>query len=369
LNARSPETRSREVARPEVSNATRPLEEETRTNSVRGGTSNTRRPRGVRQWRVFWLCSSLLALAVLGFFLPRVLHRDGNFVPVALGRSEAAGILGIAVLVFREGLECVLVLAALTASLRGAQRKYRGPVSAGVVTGVLATLVTWSVAVRILNDLGNSLPALALQAATGLLAILVLLLVMNWFFHKLYWTGWISLHNQKKQRLLSSPENAANRLRLLIGMAMLGFSSFYREGFEVVLLLQGYRFKLGSSVLLGGVLLGVLATVLVAVLTFLAHRRLPYRSMLVWTGVLLGVVLLVMVGEEAQEMQLAHWLPMTPIPWLVRRIPSWMGLWFSVFPTGETLAAQLLAAVLVLGSYLTARPRKQGLGAASPDVV
>jgi high-affinity iron transporter len=73
--------------------------------------------------------------------------------------------------------------------------------------------------------------------------------------------------------------------------------------------------------------------------------------MLVATGILLGVVLLVMVGEQAQEMQLANWLSTTPIPWLEPWLPSWMGLWFAIFPTVETLAAQGIAAVLVLGSY------------------
>jgi high-affinity iron transporter len=67
-------------------------------------------------------------------------------------------------------------------------------------------------------------------------------------------------------------------------------------------------------------------------------------------------VLLVMVGEEAQEMQFARWLPTTEIPLLVHVIPSWMGLWFSVFPTVETLTAQALAGLLVLGSYITAQP-------------
>jgi high-affinity iron transporter len=76
--------------------------------------------------------------------------------------------------------------------------------------------------------------------------------------------------------------------------------------------------------------------------------------MLVLTGVMLGVVLLVMVGEQAQEMQLAHWLPTTQVPWLTNIIPSWMGLWFSVFPTVETLAAQAIAAVMVVGSYFIA---------------
>jgi high-affinity iron transporter len=75
------------------------------------------------------------------------------------------------------------------------------------------------------------------------------------------------------------------------------------------------------------------------------------------TGVMLGVVLLVMVGEQAQEMQLAHWISTTPIHALEGRIPNWTGLWFSVFPTVETLGAQLAAAALVLGSYVAARRR------------
>lgn len=74
--------------------------------------------------------------------------------------------------------------------------------------------------------------------------------------------------------------------------------------------------------------------------------------MLILTGILLGIVLLVMVGEEAQEMQLAHWIPTTPIQKLENAIPAWLSLWFSVFPTRETLAAQAAAATLVLGSYL-----------------
>jgi high-affinity iron transporter len=76
--------------------------------------------------------------------------------------------------------------------------------------------------------------------------------------------------------------------------------------------------------------------------------------MLVLTGVMLGGVLLVMVGEQAQEMQLAHWLPTTEIPRLAGVIPAWMGLWFSIFPTVETLAAQAIAAILVVGSYFAA---------------
>ena len=66
---------------------------------------------------------------------------------------------------------------------------------------------------------------------------------------------------------------------------------------------------------------------------------------------MLALVLLVMVGEQAQEMQLAQWLATTPVPELQHWLPAWAGLWFALFPTVETLAAQGIAAALVVGSY------------------
>lgn len=266
-----------------------------------------------------------------------------------------SGVLNIAVLVFREGLECILVLAALTASFRRKEARYHRPVIGGVLIGVFATWITWAIAVRILNDLSESISALALQAGTGLLAIIVLLVVMNWFFHKMYWTGWISLHNRRKRRLVEKAIEGKHAWRVTVGMALLGFTSFYREGFEVVLFLQSFRLRLGGGPVLEGVLLGSAVTLAVALLTFVIHQHLPYRKMLVVTGVMLAVVLLVMVGEEAQEMQLAGWLRTTPLVGVRDTIPSWAGLWFSVFPTVETLVSQLLAGALVFGSYFTAR--------------
>lgn len=280
----------------------------------------------------------------------------GNPNPTTDHPGSLAGILDIAVLVFREGLECVLVLSAITASMIKSGQPYQRPVAIGVAGAMAATLATWFVAVGIVDDLTKSMNALYVQAGTGLLAIFVLLVVMNWFFHKIYWTGWISHHNKRKHELLEGAESGAtSQRRVLLGMALLGFTSFYREGVEVVLFLQSYRLKLGGKPVLYGVLLGLLFTGTVAILTFLAHRKLPYRRMLVLTGAMLGAVLLVMVGEQAQEMQLAHWLPTTVIPLLAQRIPAWMGLWFSVFPTVETLTAQAVAALVVLGSYLVAR--------------
>lgn len=300
----------------------------------------------------------MVGLLVVGLVVWVTIASGGNPDPTALSKSTTAGVLDIGVLVFREGLECILVLAAITASMVGSSQTYRRPIAAGAAIAFVATLVTWRVAVGIIDNLTESFPALQIQAITGLLAIIVLLVVMNWFFHKLYWTGWISLHNKRKRDLMKDAEHETrSRGRLLWGLGMLGFTSLYREGFEVVLFLQNYRLKLGGTPVVKGVLLGLLLSAIVAVLTFVAHHRLPYKRMLVLTGGLLGVVLLVMVGEQAQEMQLAHWLTTTPVPWLSAIIPQWMGLWFAIFPTVETIGAQAIAAVLVLGSYSFVRLR------------
>src|SRR6266853_2616878 len=107
--------------------------------------------------------------------------------PTQPNTSPTVAFLDIGVLVFREGLECILVLAAITASMTGKKRAYRRPVAAGAGIAFVATLITGLIAVRIVNSLSDNIPARDLQAATGLLAVLVLLVIMNWFFHKIYW--------------------------------------------------------------------------------------------------------------------------------------------------------------------------------------
>lgn len=276
--------------------------------------------------------------------------------PMQPNTSPTVAFLDIGVLVFREGLECILVLAAITASMTGNKRAHRRPVALGAGIAFLATLITWFIAVGIMGQLTESVAALDLQAATGLLAIVVLLVIMNWFFHKIYWGGWIRAHNRRRKELLDDANGVEiSRQRVQWGLILLGFTSLYREGFEIVLFLQSYNLRLGGGVVLKGALLGLILSGMVAIITFVLQQRLPYRKMLITTGILLGVVLLVMVGEQAQEMQLAHWISTTQINWLTNVIPPWMGMWFAVFPTVETLAAQLLAGVLVIGSYYAAR--------------
>jgi high-affinity iron transporter len=294
------------------------------------------------------------ALFVVGMIIWQGVTAHGAPDPTQPNTSPTVAFLDIGILVFREGLECILVLAAITASMTGAKQAHRRPVAVGAGIAFIATLITWFIAVRIVNSLSDNVPALDLQAATGLLAVVVLLVIMNWFFHKIYWGGWIRAHNRRRKALLSNGASTSHS-RLWWGLILLGFTSLYREGFEVVLFLQSYYLRLGGGVVLKGALMGLTLSALVAVLTFVLQQRLPYRKMLITTGILLGVVLLVMVGEQAQEMQLAHWISRTEIPWLVNVIPAWAGMWFAVFPTYETLTAQAIAAILVVGSYYAAR--------------
>jgi high-affinity iron transporter len=311
--------------------------------SLRCPTADDLAHRKLLLRRSAWTLVALLAIGALTW--RAVSAPDGVTDPTAADAHLAHGavVVNSALLVFREGLEAVLVLAAFTASFTGARSGLRKPVAGGAGLALAASVATWFVAIAIIGALGG--PGLDVQAATGLLAVAVLLVVMNWFFHKIYWTGWISHHNRKRRELLDGPRSG-----LRLGLVLLGFTAVYREGFEIVLFLQNLRIKAGDGTVLEGVALGLLFTVAVGVLTFALQRRLPYRRMLVATGVLLGFVLLVMVGESIQEMQLAGWLPTHTFA----TFPGFVGLWFAVFPTVEGIVAQALAAALVIGSYFLA---------------
>lgn len=307
---------------------------------------------------------SLAVLLIIGIFVWQSITSHGVPDPSVPNLSPTAVIVNAGILVFREGLEAILVLSAITAGLMRTKQVYWKPIISGSGAGFAASVLTWFIVVAIISAIAA--PELDIQAGTGLLAIIVLLVVMNWFFHKIYWTGWIGHHNKKKQEYIKGSKD--KKSAAFIGLATLGFTAIYREGFETVLFLQNLRLQSSSKVILEGAAIGLFLTLIVAVLTFIAQKKLPYKKMLVLTGVLLGVVLIVMVGESAQELQLAGWIPTTP---LNLPIPGWIGMWFAVFPTLEGLTAQFLAACLVLGSYFSAeylrswRPRKRAASRAA----
>jgi len=278
------------------------------------------------------------------------------------GASRATVVTNAAIIVFREGLEAVLILAAITASFLGANRRKRRPVLLGALAGLVVSVLTFGLAITLLGSLQQY--GERLEAVVGIVAIVVLLLVMNWFFHRVYWTEWISGFHRRRKALLARDESAkvAFVSAQVLGLFLLGLTSVYREGFETVLFLQSLELSAGLAATVQGSLLGLVAVGVVALLTFRLQRKLPYKRMLVVTGVLLAFVLVVMVGSTVRTMQGAGWLPISPLD---VELPYALGTWLGVFPTWETLGGQVLAVVLVLGSYVAAeqirvkRPRRR----------
>ncbi len=269
---------------------------------------------------------------------------------LSAGSAPAAIVTNAAVIVFREGLEAVLILASLMGSLKAAEsRKYRRPLWWGTLLALVATVLTWLLAHSVLMAMARF--GEKLEAIVSLIAIGVLLLITNWFFHRIYWTDWLARFHSRKRRLLNGEAG------LLLGLMTLGFTSVYREGFETVLFLQALVLEGGLTVVLSGVAMGLVATALIGVIPFTVQARLPYKKMLIVTGLMIGGVLLVMVGHTVHVMQVVGWLSIHLVPSLT--LPYWTGIWFGLYPTWEGIGLQAVAAIFVIGSYYLAEWQKK----------
>ena len=284
-------------------------------------------------------------------------HDDVKLSAQTLGEvtvSRATIVGDAAVIVFREGLEAVLILAALTASFVGARRRLRAPVLVGAVAGLGVTALTWVAAQTLISSL--SAGGLELQAITGLLAIGVLLLVTNWFFHRVYWSEWIGRFN-KRRKGLETVDRGGFVSGQVAGLVLLGLTSVYREGFETVLFLQSLQVTAGTGATMLGVGIGLALTFAVGFVCFKLQRKLPYKRMLIVTGVLIAFVLAIMVGTTVHTMQGLGWVSIHDTPF---RTPLWATTWLGMFGTWEGLAAQVAALIVVLGSYFVARSFQVG---------
>lgn len=300
-----------------------------------------------------------LAATVGDAFWQRGIAAAGTHAPAEV--DTAATVLGdrtigrdtvvadAAVIVFREGLEAVLILAAITASFVGARRRLRRPVLLGALLGLAASALTYALAQALVDALGDG--GLRLQAITGLLAIAVLLVVTNWFFHRVYWSEWLGRFHRRR-RALEKVDRWGFLSGQLAGFVLLGLTSVYREGFETVLFLQNLQVSAGGGATALGVGVGLAGTFAVGFATFKLERKLPYRKMLIATGVLIGLVLGVMVGTTVHSLQGLGWLPSTPTGFV---LPLWTGQWLGLYATWEGIGAQLAALLVVYGSYALAR--------------
>jgi Iron permease FTR1 family len=146
-----------------------------------------------------------------------------------------------------------------------------------------------------------------------------------------YWNEHLAdLHGRKKRVL------GVGGLAATLGLVTLGFASVYREGFETVLFVQAIVLEAGTLPVLAGVAVGAAATAVVGVLTITLQQKLPNKKMLIGSGLLIVWVLVVMVGTTVQALQVAGWVPVTPVDEL--RLPYWSASGSGSIPTGASAA-------------------------------
>ncbi|GIW03446.1 MAG: iron permease [Thermomicrobiales bacterium] len=264
---------------------------------------------------------------------------------IGTGRPATGAIIfNAATIVFREGLEAVLILASLMASMIGAHRRLKRPLVLGAAGALAISAALFFLAQSVLLSLARY--SEKIEAIVSLVAIGVLVLVLNWFFHKVYWTRWIAQHHARRRAIIGGAAGQA------LGLATLGFTSVFREGAETVLFLQSLVLDAGTWTVIEGTALGLAGVALVGILTFVLQAKLPHKKMLIATGVLIALVLVTMVGNTMHALQAVGWAPITPLGDV--SLPVWMNVWLGVFATWEGIVAQGLAIVFVLGSYVLA---------------
>jgi high-affinity iron transporter len=263
-------------------------------------------------------------------------------------------------IIAREGLEAIVILAALLAGLRGAENlRIRHGIVKGALLGVAASGLTFWLSQTIVRSLlrfGEKL-----EAVVSVLAVIILLMVTNWVFHKMYWVGW----NARLRDLSKSAKAVRGPVWEIGALLGVGFLTVYREGFETTIFMQSLVLE-GSP---GSVLLGAaagftfIATIGLLIMAFGA--KLPYRKLLVFTGALVVSIMVTFLGSAVRLFQTVSWLPVHPLPHLT--LPNWLGVWFGIYPSWEGLLIPPLALVYVGGAWLytkiTARSAQQKYGA------
>ncbi len=245
----------------------------------------------------------------------------------------------------REGLEAVVVLAALLAGMRGPEhRTTRRRIVTGAWLALAATAVTFWISRTVIQSLSRY--GEKLESVISVLAVLVLLMVTNWVFHKVYWVGW----NAKLRKLSKSGEPGGESRLEWLPLVMVGFLTIYREGFETTLFLQSLILESGMKWVLIGVACGAVMVAAAGVLIFVIGARLPYRKLLVLTGVLVVTILVTFLGSTVRLFQTVGWLSIHPIPGL--HLPSWAGFWFGFYPSVEGIVIPLLGFAYVIGAWL-----------------
>ena len=250
------------------------------------------------------------------------------------GNDPAATFIGAYTILVREGLEALLVVVALLAFLRKAERltalRY---VHAGWTSALLAGAITWALASYAISISGANRELT--EGLSSIFAAVVLVSVGLWMHGKSIGGRW--------QAYLKSKMSFAVNQRSAWFLFGLAFISVYREVFETILFYvalwnAGEEFWLLAGIGAGAVTLGVIAWALLR-----TSRRLPIGQFFAASSVLIAVLAIVLTGKGVSALQEAGWAPVSVAP-----IPHIELL--GVYPTWQSSLAQLsVLLVLVCG--------------------
>lgn len=245
-----------------------------------------------------------------------------------------------AVILLREGLEVILVLAALTAFLRRAAPERMGALLLGALGGLAASLLAAGAYAAWRGGAHDD----TVEGVTCLLAAGLMVWTGGWMWLRSDPRAWSSALKRQAEQALASGRVAA-------AVGGIGFLAVFREGAETVLFLSA----LSTTASIGPMLTGLgVATIGLACLWWVIDRatvRLPLRPLFIGTSVFLLAMAARFVGAAVQEFQEQALVPFTPDD-----LPNWLAD-LGVAPSWEALALQV--AVLVAVAVFLALPRRR----------
>jgi high-affinity iron transporter len=261
--------------------------------------------------------------------------------------SPAAAFAGAFVILLREGLEAILVLAAFVAFLTKTGRRDGMPyLHAGWVGALAAGALTWYVSSYIIQ-IGGAGRELT-EGAAALFAAAVLFGIGFWMHDKSHAAQW--------QRFIEERMGKALGAASLWSLALLVFVVVYREIFETILFYQALWIQstpAGHGMIGAGFGAAVAALAVLAWLVLKYSQRLPLRQFFGVTGAFLLVLAVVFAGKGIAAFQEAGKLPATPLD-----MPTIDLL--GIYPNMEGLAVQVAMVIGALAMLLVARRRSVG---------
>ncbi len=212
------------------------------------------------------------------------------------------------VLILREGLEAILVIAAIIAYLiKTGKKRYIFDVYIGAVAGIVISIIL----AFLFNMIAGAQSGIAREIFEGIgmfVAVVVLFYVSNWMLSKSQAEAW----DRYIKKQVEASVSTGNRWVLIFT----AFIAVAREGAELILFFQGVPVH-GSSGRMAMILAIVLGTVLLAVV-FVVFRfvtvKLPLKPFFIFTSVLMYVLCFSFTGKGVGELQAAGVVSKTVIP-------------------------------------------------------